>query len=191
MNLLRRHAVPLILAAVCVVLALGGDVTHYALRYDRDEILAGEIWRVFTGNFLHLGWTHLALNLAGLALIWAFFGPLFDTREWLGIIVVTALGTGLGLLWLNPELGAYVGLSGALHGYFTAGCVTEIRLKRREGYWLLGAVAAKLAWEQWHGAMPGTAALAGGEVIVDAHLYGAIVGLAAVLLKPKLHSTAL
>jgi rhomboid family GlyGly-CTERM serine protease len=178
------YRVPMVVALVCLLAALGGDLVQEPLRYDRDAILNGQVWRVLTGNFLHLGWTHLALNLAGLALVWVFFGACFATWQWIVIIIVTALVTGLGLLALVPSVGWYVGLSGALHGYFTAGCMAEIRLRMREGWWLLALVSIKLGWEQWQGAMPGTASLAGGEVIVDAHLFGAIAGLAAIALKP-------
>jgi rhomboid family GlyGly-CTERM serine protease len=182
---LRRHAVPLIIALASIAAALGGDAVQEALRYDRDAIFAGQVWRLLSGNFLHLGWPHLWLNLAGLVLISLFFGARFSHAQWVVVIAVTALGTGLGLLAFTPEVGWYVGLSGALHGFFTAGCMAEIRLRLREGWWLLGLIAVKLAWEQWQGPMPGSAGLAGGDVIVDAHLYGAIVGLAAIALRPR------
>lgn len=182
---LKPYVVPLTVAALAILAHLGGDWLQQDLRYDREAILFGETWRLLTGNFLHLGYMHLLLNLAGLALIWMFFGARFNHAQWILIVLVSALATGAGLLVFNPDVGWYVGLSGALHGYFVAGCMAEIRLKLREGWWLLIVITLKLAWEQWHGAMPGTASLAGGEVIVDAHLYGAISGLAAFLLKPR------
>jgi rhomboid family GlyGly-CTERM serine protease len=168
-----------------IAAALGGDAAQDALRYDRDAIFGGQVWRLLSGNFLHLGWPHLLLNLAGLVLIWLFFGARFSHAQWIIIVIVTALGTGAGLLAFTPEVGWYVGLSGALHGFFTAGCMGEIRLRLREGWWLLGLIAVKLAWEQWQGPMPGSASMAGGDVIVDAHLYGAIIGLAAIALRPR------
>ena len=182
---LKPYLVPLVVAALALGAQLGGDALQHLLRYDRDAILYGEVWRLLSGNFLHLGVMHLLLNLAGLALIWMFFGPRFSHGQWIVIVLVTALATGAGLLVLTPEVGWYVGLSGALHGYFVAGCMAEIRLKFREGWWLLAVITLKLAWEQWSGPMPGTADLAGGEVIVDAHLFGALAGLAAILLKPR------
>jgi len=181
----KLYVVPLAVAAVAILAQLGGDTVQQLLQYDRDAILNGEVWRLLTGNFLHLGVMHLLLNLAGLVLIWMFFGARFNHGQWIVIVLVTALATGAGLLMLTPSVGWYVGLSGALHGYFVAGCMAEIRLKLREGWWLLIVITLKLAWEQWQGPMPGTASLAGGEVIVDAHLFGAIAGLAAILLKPR------
>lgn len=182
---LRRYTLPLCIAALALCGQLGGELVQRLFQYDRAAILGGEVWRLLTGNFLHLGWPHLLLNLAGLALIWMFFGERFSTRHWLIIIAGTALATGVGLLLFTPRVGWYVGLSGALHGFFIAGCMAEIRLKLREGYWLLALIVIKLIWEQWQGPMPGTSDMAGGEVIVDAHLYGAIAGLAAWWLRPR------
>lgn len=182
---LKPYVVPLAIAVAAIAGQAGGDTFQELFRYDRQAILHGKVWRLLTGNFLHLSVMHLLLNLAGLALIWMFFGARFSHGQWIIIVLVSALATGMSLLAFTPEVGWYVGLSGALHGYFVAGCMAEIRLKLREGWWLLGVITLKLAWEQWHGPMPGTASLAGGEVIVDAHLFGAIAGLAALLLKPK------
>jgi len=42
---------------------------------------------------------------------------------------------------------------------------------------LLVFIIGKLAWEQRYGPLPGSASLAGGSVLVDAHLYGAIAGV--------------
>lgn len=182
---LRCFALPLSIAAVSVGGQLGGELVQHLFQYDRDAILDGEIWRLLSGNFLHLGWPHLGLNLAGLVLIWMFFGERFSTRQWLIIVAGTALAVGAGLLLFTPRVGWYVGLSGALHGLFVAGCMAEMRLKLREGSVLLALIVIKLAWEQWQGPMPGTADMAGGEVIVDAHLYGGISGLAAWWLKPR------
>ncbi len=182
---LKPYLVPLVVAALAIIAQFSGDTVQQDLRYDRDAILYGEVWRLLSGNFLHLGNMHLLLNLAGLALIWMFFGARFSHGQWIVIVLVTSIATGAGLLVFTPDVGLYVGLSGALHGYFVAGCMAEIRLKLREGWWLLIAITLKLAWEQWSGPLPGTASLAGGEVIVDAHLFGAIAGLAARLLKPR------
>lgn len=180
---LKLHWVPLAIAALCIAAALGGDATQELLRYDRDAIFHGEIWRLLTGNFMHLGWTHLLLNTIGLLMVWLFFGAIFSPLQWTLIVGVCSIGTGLGLLILNPNVGWYVGLSGALHGLFIAGCMRELRLKRKEAWMLLGLIMLKIVYEQIKGPMPGSASMAGGEVIVEAHLYGAITGILAVFLK--------
>lgn len=142
-----------------------------------------DVWRFLTANFIHLGWSHWFLNMAGLALVYLLVGTQFSTPQWFAIIVISSLGVSVGLFALNPSLNWYVGFSGALHGLLLAGAVAEIVHQRGRERWfggiLLLCVAAKLVWEQIVGALPGSADMAGGPVVVDSHLYGAIAGLVA------------
>ncbi|MEM9492678.1 MAG: rhombosortase, partial [Myxococcota bacterium] len=85
----------------------------------------------------------------------------------------------LGFWLLVPGLTWYVGLSGVLHGLLIAGLICGWRQAPGESGALGVVVAAKLAWEQFGGALPGSALTAGGPVIVDAHLFGAAGGLVA------------
>lgn len=177
---------PLTLALCMTLVALGGSELSALLRFERQAILQGQLWRLFSGHLTHLGWPHLWLNIAGLALIWGLIGRCFSLRQWLSISAGVALGIGLGLLVFNPQLAWYVGLSGVLHGMLVAGAIAEVRAGRGSSYVLLILIGAKLVWEQVAGPLPGSAASAGGAVIVDAHLYGAICGsVFGGLLKPS------
>lgn len=180
-----QFALPLIIALLVMGLALGGESATLLLRFERINIENGEIWRLLTANFVHLGWSHALLNIAGLALIWSLFGHRLSQTGWSIILISSLLGTTMGLLLFNPTLSWYVGLSGALHGLFIAGCVAEIKLKYRFGIVLLVILVGKILWEQFQGPLPGTSDAAGGPVIVDAHLYGALAGFAALFLKPR------
>lgn len=159
---------------VCFALHMMGLET--TLRFDRDAIGGGEWWRLLTGNFVHLGLSHLVMNLAGLALVVALVWRHFGAVAWASIIVGSSLVVGFGLLWRNPEISWYVGFSGTLHGLIIAGVLADLRVWPKSAALLLGAVIAKLAWEQIGGALPGSESVAGGAVIVDAHLYGAAGG---------------
>ena len=143
---LRPHYLPLLLTVCVTLIALGGSELTVLFRFDREAILHGHVWRLISGHLVHLGWSHLWLNIAGLALIWVLVGRCFSTQQWGIIFAGSALGIGLGLLIFNPELGWYVGLSGVLHGILIAGAVAEIRCGRRSSYALLVLVAAKLIW---------------------------------------------
>ncbi len=179
--LLHRHALPLGLALACLAVALAGPGAMEALRYDREAIAAGQWWRLLSANLAHLGWSHLLLNLAGLALVWALFRPFLPLAGWLTALLLSALAVTLGLWLLDPRIGWYVGLSGVLHGLFVAGALGAVGAGERRELLLLAVITAKLAWEQWHGPLPGSAEAAGGPVVVESHLYGAISGaLAAV-----------
>ena len=158
------------------LVALIGSEASIWLRYDRDAIQAGQLWRIVSGHLAHLGWSHLAMNLAGLGLIWVIFGSHIPWQRWLVILVVGAIGTSVLLLLFNPQLRWYVGLSGVLHTLFIAGCLADLKHRRWDTWILLVLVIAKLAYEQIWGPMPGSESTAGGKVIVDAHLYGAVFG---------------
>lgn len=151
------------------------------LRYSRDAIAAGEVWRLVTGHLLHLGATHFALNAVGTLLVVGLVGSHLRPLGWIGVWLACALTVSAGLWWLQPDIGWYVGLSGVLHGLIVAGAMAALgdRRERLFAAVVLAAIAAKLGWEQWTGAMPGTAALAGGSVVTEAHLYGAVGGVLA------------
>lgn len=167
---------PATLAVLCLALALAGPVMTGLLRFSRSAIFQGEWWRLLTGHLVHLSWNHVLMNVAGLILIWILFGRYFSTRFWIIVATINALGISAALLIFNPEVSWYVGLSGVLHGLFVIGLLENIRKGYRLEILLLIGFIAKLAWEQSAGPTPGSEAMAGGHVLVDAHLYGAIVG---------------
>ncbi|MDD3576407.1 rhombosortase [Halothiobacillus sp.] len=175
----QKWFISLIVAVIAVAILLLHGSSE--LRYDRADILHGQIWRVFTGNFVHANWRHLASDLAGL-LLWTALASYMETRRsYLIILIASGLGVGLGLLVLDPQVGWYVGLSGILHGLFAASAIRL--LSRKEwlgGLALTAAIALKLMWEQRFGDL-GTAKLLGVPVLVDAHLYGAVTGAVIVL----------
>lgn len=165
----------LALAALCV--AAGGETAAAALRYDRAGIDAGEWWRLISGHFVHLGPGHLALNLAGLALIGWLTGREYGPAEWWAVAAGAAAMISAALYLLHPAVTWYVGLSGVLHGLLLGGLAPA--LGRRDP---IAAVVAlllvgKLAWEAVAGPLPGSEQTAGGPVLVEAHRYGALGGV--------------
>ncbi len=186
-KILQQHLLPIALTVIALLLALAGDNATELLRYHVIEIKSGQVWRLITGNLVHLGSSHMLMNVLGLGLIWGLFWSCFSAKQWLVITLISGLSVSLGLLVLNPQLVWYVGLSGVLHGLFLAGAVGGIRRGDRREAILLVAIVGKLIWEQAYGALPGSADMAGGPVVVDSHLYGAIGGaVAALLLKPRM-----
>lgn len=152
-----------------------------ACAWDREALAGGEWWRFATGHFVHLGWSHLALNLVGLALIAWIVGHAWDWQGWLLVAMGGIAAIGGGFWVLNPALEWYVGLSGLLHALLAAGLVVGLRRRETESMVLAVLVAGKLAWEQLAGPLPGSEGASGGAVIVDAHLYGAVGGVLAAL----------
>jgi rhomboid family GlyGly-CTERM serine protease len=173
---------PLVAAGVAVLLAAFGDLAREWLAFSRPAIGAGELWRLLTCHFVHLGPSHLLLNVAGLMLVWYLVSASFKVADWLLILLVVIGLTDAGLWFLEPELVWYVGLSGILHGLLAAGIVGGLRSGRADLRILGIAVFAKIVYEQLAGPLPGSEESTGGTVIVAAHLYGVVAGVIAAAL---------
>ena len=170
----RALQLAILIAVLCIGLqALGLD---QLLRFDRHALLAGNWWLLLTGNFVHLNWNHLMLNMAGLALIVMLVWSNFTAWEWTAVVLFSSLGVGVGLFLLDTQIEWYVGFSGTLHGLLLAGALADLRRYPINAGFLIVAVCLKLLWEQIYGAVPGSESVAGGAVVVNSHLYGAICG---------------
>ncbi len=171
---LRHWSLPLAIALLAVTLqSIGGQEW---LRLEREQAWA-EPWRLFGAHFVHVGWNHLGLNLAGLVLLWLLLGDTLRPLGWALGVVVLALGVSIGLLCCSPAVGWYVGFSGVLHGLFAAAAVVSLRRLTPLALAILVVLVVKLLAEQLGAGDPLTAELIGGAVIVDAHLYGVLLGL--------------
>jgi rhomboid family GlyGly-CTERM serine protease len=167
--------------ALLLVPEIWGESVRSWLRYDRLQT-GHEWWRILTAHVVHLDLTHAVLNGLGLVLMWALFARDYTPWRWLAIWLASSLAITFGLWFLNPEVGWYVGASGALHGVMTAGTLAHLRRRDLDGWILAIFIVAKLGYEQWSGAMPFADS---GSTISEAHLYGAIGGLALALFLPS------
>jgi rhomboid family GlyGly-CTERM serine protease len=177
-DLCVAHALPLALATACLVVAALGDRASASLRYQREALGELELWRALTCHLVHLGPAHLALNLAGLAAVWALGSRELRGAPGASAALGAALGASVGLYGLVPSLAWYVGLSGVLHGLVAA---IALRAGGAFGVALGLGLASKLAWEARYGAALGTAELIGAPVVTAAHLYGAVGATLAML----------
>jgi rhomboid family GlyGly-CTERM serine protease len=174
----HRLAALLAVAALLTLPAFAGSGVAQTLRYERGAIAAGQWWRLVSCHLVHFDARHLALNLAGLGLLWWLFAADARPRAWLVVALVAALAVGLGLYFLEPAVGWYLGLSGVLHGGWAAAAVFAWRRRRLEAFVTGALLAAKLVAERSLGPLSG-ALDASLPVIVAAHLYGALGGVAA------------
>ena len=163
-----------LLALVLVLLWFTGESGRELLRYERAAVLQGQYWRLLTAHFVHGSGQHLLLNGVGLGLVAALFPREYPVRGWLLILASSIVTIDVGFVFLEPQLQWYVGLSGVLHGALAAGALGWWRHESRAlALALTAVIVGKLAWEQWHGALPLSGDM---PVVVDAHLYGAIGG---------------
>lgn len=182
-----RSKLPLLsagLALACIALAYGsamlGDASADALAYDRQAILSGQLWRLWSGHLVHYSPRHALTDAGVLFLIGWVLEPLVGTRR-------LCLGLGLGaslialalLAWV-PDLLQYRGLSGL---DMMMAVMALIALRRSDGLsasWLvvLGAAMLLKTVCEAAGLSPGGAALPQGVVVVwQAHALGAAWGI--------------
>lgn len=166
-------AVPWGVASLCLLLAAGGTPVREAARLERAGIEAGQVWRLVTGHFVHLGWSHTLLNVAALAAVTALFADVMSRRDWLLGALLAIAAIDAGLYWLASGVEWYVGLSGALHGLVLIGAVRLTAVQPGLAGLVLAGLAVKLCWEAFAGPSPWSEAAADGPVVVAAHLYGA------------------
>lgn len=180
-------ALAAVVAAGAACQALGPKAFE-ALRYEREALLEGELWRAATGHVVHVSWAHLAMNAAVGALVAAALGR----RVGLAALLLCVGGTTAGLFLFSLRVAWYAGLSGVLHGLIVCGALEAWRSDRRR-IWLaaVALLAVKVGVEQWRGASQSLADLVGAPVVVDAHLWGAISGAlaSAILYRPARRRT--
>lgn len=172
----RPWLLPGLIVILATIFEFFGDAGREILRYDRIAVGNGQLWRLVTGHFTHLGFSHFALNALGLGLIMYLVLAQLTGRQWLLTMIIVIAGIDLGFWLLEPQLLWYVGLSGLLHGFWAAGAIGGLQTGKLETWLLPGILVAKLVYEQLVGPLPGSEDSTGGNVIVAAHLYGAIGG---------------
>ncbi len=171
------HWLALIVGIACVVFQVTDLVE--AMRFSREDISNGQWWRLLTGNLVHLGYPHLFLNLAGLAVISLLLAPAMSPIQWSITGLSSMIGVGLGLWWFDPHLQWYVGLSGVLYGLLLGGAIAEFRHQKLIATIIAVYTIGKIVWEQLFGAVESSEKITGGNVIVNAHMYGMVCGGAA------------
>jgi rhomboid family GlyGly-CTERM serine protease len=175
------YGAPAAIGLLAALLELGGEPLRLALRYDRDALAANELWRLVTGHLVHLGPSHMVMNVFALGVLAVIFGRLLRAIDWIVVGFAAALAIDGGLFWLSTDVGWYVGLSGVLHGFWAAACVFAIAERRREAIALTLLILVKLGFEASIGPVALTGEIAGGPVVTVAHAYGATGGTIAAL----------
>lgn len=134
----KKHFVPyltyLILSLNLVVFVLmtlagGSEQQSVLIAFGakvNSLIKAGEIWRLFTSMFLHIGYLHLIFNLYALWSIGPFSEERFGHWRFLVIYIMSGLGGAIASYLFSPALSA--GASGAIFGLL--GALLYFALKR-------------------------------------------------------------
>ncbi len=162
------------------ILAIAGQVFAPDFARQGLDLIDSFFIYILIAQFTHLGWVHLSLNLAGLAIVAWGFSNQRSQREWLWVQLLSLVWLAFYLSQIEP-VQWYCGLSGALHFQFTACLLLALHRtpsKPALGWplWVLAAgLIAKLILE-WNSGHT-TDALVGGPIAFEAHRGGALGGL--------------
>lgn len=159
------------------------------LLYQRESVLAGEAWRLWTGNFVHTNANHLLLNLGGFWVFLLLCAHTLSLKFLISSIIFCALSVGIGLLLFNPAIIWYAGFSGIQYGLLLAGGICLLL----EGETIYGAallvlITGKLLLDAFTGAEQLSQSLINAPVIQQAHWYGAVAGMISTLPRLIQHS---
>jgi rhomboid family GlyGly-CTERM serine protease len=124
--------------------------THAALLYDRAAIAQGQLWRLWTGHWVHFSWSHLGWNLLVLLVAGSWLEKLRPRLLRRYTLLAPPLISG-ALLFFAPAMARYGGLSGLATGVVTLlACARILNGQRWEGACWLTLLAAKLAYDFRH-----------------------------------------
>ena len=118
-GIIKSQSLWLGLMLVCMLMYLAH--AEALLRYDRALLGQGELWRMFSGQMLHLNWPHYWLNMAGVAIVAIFFNQDLTKRQWLILMLFSSMFISVCLYYFDPGMLWYMGMSGVLHTLFVVG----------------------------------------------------------------------
>jgi len=179
-NTLPRSRFPFL--TTLLVLATGmfylTPVSDGLLVYEREKILNGELWRLFTGHLVHLSRDHFAYNV----LLFAVSGCWLEYRasiQYYWLLAITALASSLYFLFFLPDMVRFGGLSGLASANIVLLSLLEIQQNRKtRPFWItiLVLFSAKTAYEILAGSMlfvsQGNVSF---EAVPSTHIIGAVI----------------
>ena len=155
-----------------------------AFIYGRAEILSGQAWRLWTGHLVHYSASHLTWDLA-VFLAAGLWLERIAPRLARGFYLLAPPAISGALLWGEPALERYAGLSGLAAGLLVLLALVQLQPGTREPRWFWLAVLALVAVKVGVETTTQTPLLArfdaGVRVVPLAHLAGIACAVAAFL----------
>lgn len=173
----------MLLAALAALLAQLMPAWRGTLLYDRTALAQGELWRAWTGHFVHFGWPHFVIDTGLLVIL----GWLMEARyPWftrLGLIFMPVfISTSIYLF--EPSVIRYGGLSALNLGLLLYLAVQGWRRDWTDWFWpaVLVLYVGELVFEYFRGGQGGGAIRFDDPTIrvaTGAHLASALYALLA------------
>lgn len=148
--------------------------------YDREQIFAGEWWRLVTGAGVHFSWSHLIYN----AVILLVAGWLLECKNrpcFVWLVVITSVVSSLYFLFVLTEMKNYAGLSAIASAVVVFLCLMNIKENPGTRWlWIVILIlfVTKVAYESvMQQAFFVSYASVNIRVIPSAHIIGAMVAI--------------
>jgi rhomboid family GlyGly-CTERM serine protease len=165
----------LLAAASCVAVYLSPGLSDL-LVYDRQAILAGDLWRLVTGHLVHFSPAHLFFNLLGFVTAGLIVWRRGYSRFWI-LCAISSLAISVALL-LDPDVTSFGGISGLVNAAVVFAAIRGIG-ERGRWRWFSAAILILTVVNSALEAMTGrpTFAIPGDQSFVPVPLSHVIGGL--------------
>ena len=156
-----------------------------SLIYDRTALAQGQLWRIWTGHWIHFGWPHFFPD-TGLFLI---VGWLLEERHALfsrvALFLMPAVISGV-LYWLDPAMVRYGGLSAVDLGLLLYLAAQGWQRNWTDWFWpaVIAIYILEIVLQAWHGGQGGGAIRFDEpsiRIATSAHVAGAAYALVALM----------
>ncbi|MEO6874984.1 MAG: rhombosortase [Opitutaceae bacterium] len=168
--------------ALCAGVIFCFPFVYAPLLYNRDLILHGQIWRVWTGHLVHYSSSHFLWNLIIFLAAGAWLEHIRPRSARCFYLVCPAV-ISASLLIGEPTLQLYAGLSGLASGVLVFLALVQLSQNNAEPTWMwvgiFGLVVVKIALETVTGESLLVQDFAGFRVVPLAHISGACSGVVA------------
>lgn len=149
-----------------------------ALALTPERVHQGAVWQLLSAHAVHFTFSHVAMNIAVFLVATYALHPKLTNTQMFYCIGTMSFALGLLLCFYNPEYSPYAGFSGTLHGYLALALCRSEKFTLRVKTIALGCLAIKIGYEQSAFFAPSKLQQSiEAEVAIDAHLYGALLGL--------------
>lgn len=126
-----------------------------ALRRDREALLAGELWRMFTPLFVHAyGWVHACVNGVAAVIFCPLAERLYGKKLWAFYFVPGVVGQIFGYMWSPYTAGSSLGIAGVMGGLLAFVVVHRRELGGSARVFAVCGIAGAIAlcfWRDIHG----------------------------------------
>lgn len=147
-----------LIAALTALFVQAMPAWRQSLLYDRAALAQGELWRMWTGHFVHFGWPHFLIDTGLLVILGWLVEKRYPWFTRLGLLLMPAF-ISTSIYVFEPTVLRYGGLSAVNLGLLLYAAVQGWRKDWTDWFWpaVLAAYLGELVFEYYRGGQGGGA----------------------------------